>query len=48
MTEIDEISEILAEAIQYGIPLRQLSRMTGISYGVIQRLNGKLNEKVRS
>jgi len=48
MKEKAERNEILAEAIQYGIPLRQLSRMTGISYGVIQRLNGKLNEKVRS
>ena len=29
-------------AIQYGAPLRQLSRLTGISYGVIQRINGKM------
>lgn len=28
--------------IQYGAPLRQLSRLTGISYGVIQRINGKM------
>ncbi len=40
-----ERNEILVEAIQYRIPLRQLSRMTGISYGVIQRTNGKLNGK---
>lgn len=35
-------NEILVEAIQYGVPLRQLSRLTGISYGVIQRINGKM------
>ena len=35
-------NEILIEAIQYGAPLRQLSRLTGISYGVIQRINGKM------
>ena len=35
-------NEILIEAIQYGIPLRQLSRLTGISYGVIQRINSKM------
>ncbi len=23
-------------------PLRQLSRLTGVSYGVIQRINGKM------
>ncbi len=33
--------EILVEAILYGVPLRQLSRLTGISYGVIQRINSK-------
>ena len=37
-----ERNEILVEAIQYGIPLRQLSRLTGISYGVIQRINSKM------
>ena len=42
--EITERNEILAEAIQYGAPLRQLSRLTGISYGIIQRLNVKLNK----
>ena len=42
-----ERNEVLAEAIRYGIPLRQLSRMTGISYGVIQRINGKINGKER-
>ncbi len=42
-----ERNEVLAEAIQYGIPLRQLSRMTGVSYGVIQRINGKINGKER-
>ena len=35
-------NEILIEAIQYGAPLRQLSRQTGISYGVIQRINDKM------
>ena len=35
-------NEILIETIQYGAPLRQLSRLTGISYGVIQRINGKM------
>jgi len=35
-------NEILVEAIQYGAPLRQLSWLTGISYGVIQRINGKM------
>ena len=35
-------NEILVKAIQYGIPLRQLSRLTGISYGVIQRINSKM------
>ena len=35
-------NEILIEAIQYGAPLRQLSRLTGISYGVIQRINSKM------
>ena len=35
-------NEILIEAIQYGAPLRQLSRLTGISYGVIQRINDKM------
>ena len=34
--------EILVEAILYGVPLRQLSRLTGISYGVIQRINSKM------
>ena len=38
-------NEILVEAIRYGAPLRQLSRLTGISYGVIQRINNKM--KVR-
>ena len=42
-----ERNEVLAEAIRYGIPLRQLSRMTGISYGVIQRINGIINGKER-
>jgi len=42
--EITERNEILAEAIEYGAPLRQLSRLTGISYGIIQRLNVKLNK----
>ena len=37
-----ERNEILKEAILYGVPLRQLSRLTGISYGVIQRINGKM------
>ena len=37
-----ERNEILAEAIQYGIPLRQLSRLTGISYGVTQRIIDKM------
>lgn len=37
-----ERNEILAGAIQYGAPLRQLSRLTGISYGVIQRINSKI------
>ena len=37
-----ERNEILIEAIRYGAPLRQLSRLTGISYGVIQRINGKM------
>ena len=40
--EKSERNKILVEAIQYGIPLRQLSRLTGISYGVIQRINNKL------
>jgi hypothetical protein len=35
-------NEILVEAILYGVPLRQLSRLTGISYGVIQRINSKM------
>ena len=35
-------NEILVKAIQYGVPLRQLSRLTGISYGVIQRINSKM------
>jgi REP element-mobilizing transposase RayT len=35
-------NEILIEVIRYGAPLRQLSRLTGISYGVIQRINGKI------
>ena len=38
-------NEILIEAIRYGAPLRQLSRLTGIIYGVIQRINNKM--KVR-
>ena len=37
-----ERNEILIEAIRYGAPLRQLSRLTGVSYGVIQRINGKM------
>ena len=40
--EKTERNEILIDAIQYGAPLRQLSRLTGISYGVIQRINGKM------
>lgn len=39
--EKEKRNEILIEAIQYGAPLRQLSRLTGISYGVIQRINAK-------
>lgn len=35
-------NEILVEVILYGAPLRQLSRLTGISYGVNQRINDKL------
>lgn len=35
-------NEIQVEVIQYGASLRQLSRLTGISYGVIQRINGKM------
>ena len=37
-------NEILIEAIQYGASLRQLSRLTGISYGVIQRINSKMGQ----
>ena len=33
---------VVCKVIQYGAPLRQLSRLTGISYGVIQRINGKM------
>jgi REP element-mobilizing transposase RayT len=40
--EKTERDVILVEAIQYGAPLRQLSRLTGISYGVIQRINVKI------
>ena len=40
--EKKERNEILIDVIQHGAPLRQLSRLTGISYGVIQRLNVKL------
>lgn len=40
--EKTERDVILVEVIQYGAPLRQLSRLTGISYGVIQRINGKM------
>ena len=37
------ISKLLVcKVIQYGASLRQLSRLTGISYGVIQRINGKM------
>ena len=39
-------NEILIEAIQYGAPLRQLSRLTGISYGVIQRTNARSKSRV--
>ena len=35
-------NEILIEALLYGAPLQQLSRLTGISYGVIQRINFKM------
>ena len=42
--EKKERNEILIDAIQHGAPLRQLSRLTGISYGVIQRLNVKMRE----
>ena len=33
---------VVCKVIQYGASLRQLSRLTGISYGVIQRINGKM------
>ena len=39
-------NEILIEAIKYGAPLRQLSRLTGISYGVIQRTNARSKSRV--
>ena len=42
-----ERDEVLVEAILYGIPLKHLSRMTVISYGVIQRINGKIDGKVK-
>lgn len=29
--------------IDYGVSIRQLSRMTGVSYGIIQRINRKNN-----
>jgi len=43
--EKTERNEILVEAIKYGIPLRQLSRMTGISYGVIQRTHERMKSQ---
>ena len=34
--EKTERNDLLVEAIHYGIPMRQLSRMTGISYGGLE------------
>ena len=37
-------NEILIALIAYGASIRQISRMTGISYGIIQRINKKIYE----
>ena len=38
-------NEILEVALINGVGVRQLARLTGVSYGIIQRLNEKMGQR---
>lgn len=40
-----ERNEILESALRYGVGVRQLARLTGVSYGIIQRINEKVGRR---
>ena len=41
----EQRNEILKRALRYGASIRQISRVTGVSRGIIQRLKSKLDEQ---
>ena len=38
-------NEILEAALINGVGVRQLARLTGVSYGIIQRINEKVGQR---
>ena len=40
-----ERNEILESIIRCGVGVRQLARLTGVSYGIIQRINEKVGQR---
>ena len=40
-----ERNEILESVIRCGVGVRQLARLTGVSYGIIQRINEKVGQR---
>ena len=40
-----ERNEILESTIRCGVGVRQLARLTGVSYGIIQRINEKVGQR---
>ena len=40
-------NEILEVALINGVGVRQLARLTGVSYGIIQRLNEKMGQRMK-
>ncbi len=43
--ERKERNEILETALINGVGVRQLARLTGVSYGIIQRINEKVGQR---
>ena len=41
-----ERNSILESALRRGLGVRQLARLTGVSYGIIQRINEKVGQKL--
>ena len=40
-----ERNSIIESALKYGLGIRQLARLTGVSYGIIQRINEKVGQR---